>query len=56
MKEFYESSGYYDVFIPNMKILSKSYKEFSEKLVMLNDKLTKELGIKYDDDMNVVKI
>jgi DNA-binding transcriptional MerR regulator len=56
MKEFYESSGYYDIFIPNMKILSKSYKEYNEKLIMLNDKLTKELGIKYDDNMNIVKI
>jgi DNA-binding transcriptional MerR regulator len=56
MKEFYESSGYYDIFIPNMKILSKSYKEYNEKLIMLNDKLTKELGIKYDDNMNIVII
>lgn len=55
MREFYESSGYYEVFIPNMKILSKSYKEYSEKLIMINDKITRELGIRYDENMNIIK-
>ncbi len=33
LNEFYKSSGYYDVFIPNMKILSKDYKEYYERLI-----------------------
>lgn len=56
MYEFFNSSGYYDIFIPNMKILSKEYKEYHDKLMALNDKLSRELGIKYDENMRVVKV
>lgn len=30
--DFNKSSGYYDIFIPNLKILSSSYREYSSKL------------------------
>jgi DNA-binding transcriptional MerR regulator len=34
--EFQRNSGYYDIFIPNLKILSHSYREYSEKLQKAN--------------------
>ena len=54
LNEFFNSSGYYDIFLPNMKILSSEYKEYHDKLTKLNDKLSKELGIKYDENMRVI--
>lgn len=54
LNEFFNSSGYYDIFLPNMKILSSEYKEYHDKLTKLNDKLSKELGIKYDENMIVI--
>lgn len=54
LKEFFNSSGYYDIFLPNMKILSSEYKDYHDKLIKLNDKLSKELGIKYDEDMRII--
>ena len=54
LNEFFNSSGYYNIFIPNMKILSSDYKEYHDKLMKLNDKLSKELGIKYDENMKVM--
>lgn len=56
LNEFFNSSGYYNVFIPNMKILSNEYKEYHDKLTKLNDKLSKELGIKYDENMRIIVI
>lgn len=56
MNSFFSCSGYYDIFIPNMKVLSKDYREYQDSLVALNERLTKELGIKYDEDMKIVKI
>ena len=38
LMNFYKESGYYEVFIPNMKVLSKEYREYSEKLNLINDK------------------
>ncbi|MFA6941539.1 MAG: MerR family transcriptional regulator [Clostridiaceae bacterium] len=55
MAEFFKTSGYYDTFIPNLKVLSKSYKEYQEKLTALNEGLCFNLKIKYDADMNIVK-
>lgn len=52
--EFFNSSGYYDIFLPNMKIISREYKEYHDNLMRLNDKLYKELGIKYDENMRIV--
>ena len=54
LNDFFSSSGYYNIFIPNMKILSNDYKEYHDKLMKLNDKLSKELGIKYDENMRVI--
>ena len=54
INDFFDSSGYYDVFIPNMKILSSEYKDYHDKLTTLNDKLSKELGIKYDENMRII--
>lgn len=54
INEFFNSSGYYNIFIPNMKILSSEYKEYHDKLTKLNDKLSKELGIKYDENMRII--
>ncbi len=56
LNEFFSSSGYYDIFIPNMKILSSDYREYHNKLTELNDFLSRELGIKYDENMNIIKI
>lgn len=55
MNEFFNNSGYYNIFIPNIKILSKEYKEYHENLMKLNEKLSKELGIKYDENMRIVR-
>lgn len=35
--DFQQSSGYYDIFIPNLKILSKSYEQHLNKLQKAND-------------------
>ena len=56
LNEFFISSGYYDIFIPNMKILSSDYREYQDKLVELNELMSKEMGIKYDENMNIIKI
>lgn len=56
LMNFYKESGYYEVFIPNMKVLSKEYREYSEKLNLLNDKLSKELGIKYDENYKIIRV
>ena len=34
--DFQQSSGYYDIFIANLKILSFSYREYTEKLQAAN--------------------
>ena len=56
LNEFFISSGYYDIFISNMKILSSDYREYQDKLVELNELMSKEMGIKYDENMNIIKI
>lgn len=56
MNEFFHSSGYYDIFLPSIKIISSEYREYHDKLTAFNDKLSKELGIKYDENMRVIKI
>ncbi|MGB4326435.1 MAG: MerR family transcriptional regulator [Bacillota bacterium] len=39
MKEFNETSGYYDVFIPALKELSPSYAEYHRQLELANEKM-----------------
>lgn len=56
LNEFFSSSGYYDIFIPNMKILSSEYRKYHESIIKLNEVITKELGIKYDENMRIVRI
>ena len=54
INDFFSSSGYYDIFLPNMKIISSDYREYHDKLTELNERLSKELGIKYDENMRVI--
>lgn len=42
MKEFNSTSGYYDVFIPSMKRLSRGYAEYYKQLEIANEKLLKQ--------------
>lgn len=56
LNEFFNSSGYYDIFIPNMKILSNEYRDYHNKLMELNELMCKELGIKYDENMKIIRI
>lgn len=56
LNEFFNSSGYYDIFIPNMKILSKEYREYHNNLIKLNELMSNELGIKYDENMRIIRI
>ncbi|GGF92718.1 MerR family transcriptional regulator [Paenibacillus albidus] len=37
--EFQKNSGYYDIFIPNLKIVSCAYSQYEEKLRTANEKL-----------------
>ena len=42
LKDFQSSNGYYDVFIPNLKILSSSYRKYCERLELLNKRFLSE--------------
>lgn len=42
MKEFNSTSGYYDIFIPAMKRLSRGYGEYYKQLEIANEKLLKQ--------------
>lgn len=42
LKEFNSSSGYYDIFIPAMKRLSPSYRDYYKQLEIANEKLLLE--------------
>ncbi len=54
LNEFFNSSGYYNIFIPNMKVISSEYKEYHDRLMELNELLSRELGIKYDENMRII--
>ena len=54
LNDFFSSSRYYDIFIPNMKILSSDYRDYHDKLTKLNELISKELGIKYDENMKII--
>ncbi|MBU9738656.1 MerR family transcriptional regulator [Diplocloster agilis] len=52
MKEFYSTTGYYDVFIPALKKLSHSYSEYYRHLEIANDRLISEYPeIEHLDDL-----
>lgn len=53
MKEL-QRCGYNDIFIPNMKILSPKYNEYHNALMNLNNRICKELGLRYDSNYNLV--
>ena len=54
MKELH-NKGYYDIFIPNMKILSPAYKAYHDALTNLNNRICAELGLYYDADYHLVR-
>lgn len=54
MKEL-QNKGYNDIFIPNMKILSPSYKTYHDALTSMNNRICAELGLYYDADYNLVR-
>jgi len=45
LENFNSTSGYYDVFIPAMKRLSKPYAEYSEQIEIANAKLLQRFAI-----------
>ena len=54
MKELH-NKGYYDIFIPNMKILSPAYKAYHDALTNMNSRICAELGLYYDADYHLVR-
>lgn len=54
--EFFNSSGYYEIFIPNMKVLSSDYKRYHENLMKFNNVMEKKFGIRYDENMRIIKL
>jgi len=47
--------GYYDIFIPQMKRLSPSYKAYHDALDALNTRLCNDLNLYYDSDFNLTR-
>lgn len=48
-KRSFEKSGYYDKFVKNLKVISLSYKEYTEKI----EKVNEALGLEYDENNNM---
>jgi hypothetical protein len=42
LDEFMKSNGYYGVFVPNMKVLSDSYREYAERIEAANGRFLEE--------------
>lgn len=40
--DFQKKNGYYDIFIPNIKILSNSYQKYQDKLELMNERFLTE--------------
>lgn len=49
------NSGYFDIFIPQMKRLSPAYKAYHDAMDTLNTRLCNDLGLYYDSDFNLVR-
>ncbi len=49
-----QDCGYYAIFIPNMLILSPSYRAYHEALMGINNKVCKDLGLYYDSKDDLV--
>lgn len=49
-----QDSGYNDIFIPNMILLSPMYKEYHEALTKINKRICNDLGLHYDSKYNLI--
>lgn len=49
-----QNKGYYDLFIPNLKALSPPYAEYKEAMDSVNDRISRELGLYYDINYNLI--
>ena len=49
-----QDSGYNDIFIPNMILLSPKYKEYHEALTKINNRICSDLGLYYDSNYNLI--
>ena len=49
-----QDCGYNDIFIPNMLLLSPSYKEYHDALTEVNERICLELGLYHDTKYNIV--
>ncbi|MCT4565806.1 MAG: MerR family transcriptional regulator [Maledivibacter sp.] len=50
LRESLEKSGYYEKFIENLKIISSSYRDYTEK----SKKINEVLGLEYDKEGNII--
>lgn len=49
-----QDSGYNDIFIPNMILLSPKYKEYHEALSSINERICNDLRLHYDSKYNLI--
>lgn len=49
-----QDSGYNDIFIANMIILSPKYKEYNDALKSINNRICNDLGLHYDSNYNLI--
>ena len=49
-----QDSGYNDIFIPNMIILSPKYKEYHDALTSINNRICNDLGLYDDSNYNLL--
>lgn len=49
-----QDSGYNDIFIHNMIILSPKYKEYHDALTSINNRICNDLGLYYDSNYNLI--
>lgn len=49
-----QNKGYNDIFLPNLKALSPTYKDYANALEAVNDRICRELGLHYDSHFNLV--
>ena len=54
MKEL-QDKGYNDIFIPNMKKLSPTYKVYHDAMTAMNQRICSELGLYYDTNYNLLR-
>lgn len=54
MQKEFQDKGYYDIFIPNLMVLSPQYAEYKKALDKVNDRMCRELGLHYDSNYNLI--